>query len=147
QSFRLITLLEPHRSDRGRHGLNLTRVTLAACSKYPWLRGNNPNKRDKWGAYDCDADTLDWAMREQSQNTLSLNAEIMDWADDVAYAVHDIEDFYRAGLIPLEDYVDSIADQPGTQSGGKIEEFWRYVRQSPVKDHYSESVRKAITKT
>ncbi|WP_052438869.1 hypothetical protein [Streptacidiphilus jiangxiensis] len=26
---------------------------------------------------------------------------IMDWADDISYATHDIHDYYRAGLIPL----------------------------------------------
>ena len=32
----------------------------------------------------------------------------MDWADDVTYVVHDLEDFYRVGLVPL----DLLASDP-----------------------------------
>ena len=43
-------------------------------------------------------------------NQRSLEAEVMDWADDVTYAVHDLEDFYRANLIPLPTLImDEVA--------------------------------------
>ena len=41
----------------------------------------------------------------------SLEAALMDWADDVAYAVHDLEDFFRAGLIPLDRLVTDEAER------------------------------------
>lgn len=31
-----------------------------------------------------------------------VEAEIMDWADDITYAVHDLIDFFCAGQIPLD---------------------------------------------
>src|SRR5690625_7733315 len=31
----------------------------------------------------------------------------MDWADDIAYSFHDLEDFYKAGLLPLQDLTQS----------------------------------------
>lgn len=38
---------------------------------------------------------------DQPDGCRALEAELIDWADDVTYAVHDLEDFYRAGLIPI----------------------------------------------
>lgn len=80
-------------------------------TKYPWLRGENHHKPRKWGAYDCDADVL-FEITGQDPDIpygdspvgQSLDAQVMDWADDISYAVHDIEDFYRSGHIPLADY-------------------------------------------
>lgn len=86
-------------SPAGPYGFDLSRKVLAALSKYPWLRGENKSKPKKWGAYDCDVDALAFLNLRSSRR--SLEADVMDAADDIAYAVHDLEDYYRAGLIPL----------------------------------------------
>jgi dGTPase len=97
--------------------LNLTRATLAAISKYPWTRSRAPESlepRQKWGAYDSEHQILEWSMRgieERSADFYSMQqverrsipAQIMDWADDITYAVHDVEDFFRIGIIPLDE--------------------------------------------
>lgn len=110
QSFRVVTKLA-HANDDG-HGMNLTRATLAAILKYPWQRGASATQPDKWGAYASEATDLAWAtaLALDSPPRPSLEAEVMDWADLVAYAVLDFEDFTRAGLIPLE-RLASIADE------------------------------------
>jgi dGTPase len=103
QSFRIVTKLES-RFDRF-EGLNLTRATLAATLKYPWERGKGPeDKLDKWGAYSTEVEILRWASELATQRGAmrTLEAAVMDWADDIAYAVHDTVDFFRAGLIPLD---------------------------------------------
>lgn len=137
QSFRILTRLASHRSNGG-HGLDLTRQTLAAVTKYPWLRGENDEKPGKWGAYDCDVDALSFALQRDVTTKMSsgellqtLDAAIMDWADDISYAVHDIEDFYRSGLIPLSDYhFDPRSDT--------LERFLTYVRAQPQFAHMDE---------
>ena len=106
QSFRILTALEVHKEATSTDplGLDLTFATLRAVSKYPWARGDHPTKKNKWGAYDCDIQTLRDVVGNDTDQTLSLDAQIMDWADDISYAVHDIEDFYRTNHIPLEQY-------------------------------------------
>lgn len=102
QSFRIVA----RQSVRTFHytGLNLTRAALNAILKYPWYRGEGTyEKRDKkWGAYRDERESFEFARKESTPFVRSAEAEIMDWADDIAYALHDTEDFYRAGLIPLD---------------------------------------------
>ena len=102
QSFRILTKLAIHRIDYC--GLNLTRATLNAVLKYPWLRDRqNPQSKQyrKYSVYDLDYQAFLFARNPQDENQ-TIEASIMDFADDITYSVHDLEDFYLAGLIPLE---------------------------------------------
>nr|WP_225444576.1 dNTP triphosphohydrolase [Pseudomarimonas arenosa] len=103
QTFRILTRLATSRS-AGVVGLDLTRASLAAVTKYPWRRDLNEDSKDKarrkFGAYEDDLHALDFAIGDRKEQ--SLEAQIMDVADAITYSVHDLEDFYRAGLIPLE---------------------------------------------
>lgn len=74
--------------------------------KYPWLPGEHPTdpESSKFGAYWSGRDDF---LAAQGKSTVRpglrpLEAELMDWSDDITYAVHDLEDFYRVGLVPLE---------------------------------------------
>jgi dGTPase len=101
QSFRIVNFLAL-RTDAYR-GLNLTRRTLNAILKYPWTQNlGDPKKAEKWGAYEAERLAFDFARTGSTPDVRSLEAEIMDWSDDVTYAVHDLEDFFRLGLIPLD---------------------------------------------
>jgi dGTPase len=106
QSFRIVTKLAA-RNERF-PGLNLTRATLNALLKYPWTRSAGGSQERKWGAYASEIDVFEWvrAGHPIGDRRPSLEASIMDWADDIAYAIHDIDDFYRAALIPLDRLVD-----------------------------------------
>lgn len=102
QSFRILTRLAVRTVEQP--GLNLTRQTLNGVLKYPWLQHpEDLDKAQKWGAYDADRKDFTWTRQHcGGSDAASLEARIMDWADDVTYAVHDLDDFFRAGLIPLD---------------------------------------------
>jgi dGTPase len=101
QSFRILTKLAVR--DLRYRGLNLTAATLNGVLKYPWLRGEGPaGKESKWGAYESERKEFEWVREGFPHHERTPEAELMDWADDVTYAVHDLEDFYRVGLIPLD---------------------------------------------
>jgi dGTPase len=113
QSFRIVTKLALR---SGEPGLNLTRATLNALLKYPWTRQSEGYEKEKYGLYNSEIQHFNFSrkLHPQGDKRKSAEAEIMDWADDVTYAVHDAEDFYRAGLIPL-DRLASLDDESERQ--------------------------------
>ncbi|WP_182524227.1 deoxyguanosinetriphosphate triphosphohydrolase [Nocardioides dongkuii] len=115
QTLRLLTRLEAKTFDAdGRSvGLNLTRATLDACTKYPWQRDaaqvpagvhadGAPRRLSKFGVYDDDLPVFTWMREPAPPGTRQcLEAQVMDLADDVAYSVHDVEDGVVAGRVDL----------------------------------------------
>jgi dGTPase len=111
QSLRILTRLEAKsfspvdgpRPD-GPVGLNLTRAALDAASKYPWPRRDGVRK---FGVYSDDLDVFAWAREGAPQGRTCFEAQVMDWADDVAYSVHDVEDALVAGHLDLRSLTDA----------------------------------------
>ncbi|WP_394554457.1 dGTP triphosphohydrolase [Agromyces sp. MMS24-JH15] len=120
QTYRIIASLDV--TGAAPHGLNLTAAVRAATAKYPWPRFVDPAtlplsarsdgalprgmrhvdggvEAGKFSAYDLDAADLADARRGLAPFAQSLECTVMDLADDIAYSIHDVDDFYRAGLL------------------------------------------------
>ena len=108
QSLRILTRLEAKTfSPDGRSvGLNLSRATLDASCKYPWTRSADRQGEGKFGVYDDDLAVFGWLRAGAPDHRRCLEAQVMDWADDVAYSVHDLEDALYAGHLRLGHLTD-----------------------------------------
>lgn len=103
QSFRLLTRIEAKTVDaNGKSiGLNLTRASLDAATKYPWSNQVNPRK---FGVYADDVEIFNWMRISAPEGRKCIEAQIMDWSDDCAYSVHDLEDAIFAGQVTVNDF-------------------------------------------
>lgn len=103
QSFRLLTRIEAKTVDANGNsiGLNLTRASLDAATKYPWSNQVNPRK---FGVYADDVEIFNWMRIGAPEGRKCIEAQIMDWSDDCAYSVHDLEDAIFAGQVTVNDF-------------------------------------------
>ncbi|GAA0800061.1 deoxyguanosinetriphosphate triphosphohydrolase family protein [Spirilliplanes yamanashiensis] len=123
QSYRIVTSTEIRGTTT--IGLDLTAAVRAAVLKYPWTRHTHPSPHPstldpaprgagvpagdphsgsaKFGAYSTEVHDLQQARAPFAGRIAdwqqTVEASVMDLADDVAYAIHDVEDFHRVGVL------------------------------------------------
>jgi len=106
QTLRLLTRLEPKvfGRDGKTYGLNLTRASLDASTKYPWPASQgipDPSGRSKFGFYDDDTAVFEWLREGAPDRQRCIEAQVMDLSDDIAYSVHDFEDAVVGGFLDV----------------------------------------------
>ncbi|MDA9010410.1 deoxyguanosinetriphosphate triphosphohydrolase [Aquiluna sp.] len=115
QTFRILTRLEPKIYDQSgiSRGLNLTRASLDAATKYPWQlsRAAEFGSTTKFGVYEDDLEVFGWMRHGAPDGAKCVEAQIMDFADDVAYSVHDFEDSIVEGFVIAAEISDSNSDE------------------------------------
>ncbi|HEX4727535.1 MAG TPA: deoxyguanosinetriphosphate triphosphohydrolase, partial [Jatrophihabitans sp.] len=79
--------------------------------KYPWPSGSERSCQGKFGVYAADLPAFRWLREGRPDGARCLEAQLMDWADDVAYSVHDVEDGVHSGFIPLARLADAAERQ------------------------------------
>ena len=111
QNIRILTKLES-KSEKYK-GLNLTRAVIDGQLKY---KVAFPEDKRKF-VYQEDMELVDWASKKArdaaggpEKRWKSFECEIMDWADEIAYAVHDLEDSLRAKYIDKSTFHDTAED-------------------------------------
>jgi len=127
QSLHIVTRLEEKHPDY--NGLDLCRATLLGLLKYPYQRAAETGKY----LYEDDAKVYgEWLFKGSDRALLSaptdhpprtIACQLMDWSDDVAYSVHDLEDGIVSGYL-----------QPATWgSDAFLKELHRSVTSAPIK--------------
>lgn len=127
QTLRLVTRLE-NRLGRGGavqevydepRGLNLTVGTLAAIIKYDRIydgprRDTNGNLLVTKGYYPDEADIVREIKARlgmgEDRALYTIECQIMDIADDIAYSAYDLEDTMEAGIVTPFDFI-SVEDE------------------------------------
>ena len=119
QTLRILTETI-YRTEESRRGMNPCRAFLDATLKYKSLFGKLDNPANHY-LYDTQKEYIDFVFEgynlhehfangEEANSFRSIECQIMDWADDTAYAINDILDSVIGGFITIEKLVKYAKD-------------------------------------
>ncbi len=121
QGFRLISFL----GGSDEYGLNLTCTLLLATIKYPWKYDNKPEGK-KIGLF-----SSDWDYYERACEALSWESgkkfpflRLMEAADNIAYAMSDLEDGLEKGVVSLDELKSEFGADRFAE--GSVDPFVRF---------------------
>ena len=109
QNFRVLRKLDRHGSSK--EGLNLTYRTLLAINKYNIEERFEGDNLPKQFMYHEDFEFLNKFREENDLNERTLDVQIIEIADDIAYAVHDLEDGLSQGMFTLDELCYEIINE------------------------------------
>ena len=105
-SLRLVSSLEMYQNDGG---MRLTAAVIGALIKYPWT-SSAPHRRNKFNIYQtelpfmrCIAEQLGLPQTGENQWMRHPLSYLMEAADDICYALLDLEDAVEMGLLQVAD--------------------------------------------
>lgn len=98
QNFRILMFLEKRAGSE--RGLDLTAAVLLGINKYPFPLEEKERLKGVYASEWKEISKLRqlWGMPD---SCLTVEAQLMDLSDDIAYSTHDIEDGIRAGKIQM----------------------------------------------
>jgi dGTPase len=151
QTFRILRHLEKKHFEYA--GLNLTLRTLLGVTKYFYRKGENPKKP---GKFLYEEDYLFLGKKAQKKNFIdkkSIDAQIMDLSDEIAYAAHDLEDAISFGFMTVGEIIYEFKNSEEFKGASDIfdeiakdsQAFATQANRMDTSEEYSFLLRKELT--
>ena len=120
-SLRMLTSLEMH---SGRGGMRLTSASIGALIKYPWTASaevNGSREQHKFNIYQTELPYFEHVaadlglIRVSGQPVWARHplSYLMEAADDICYAILDLEDAVEIGILQFEVFEELLSRLPG----------------------------------
>ncbi len=150
QTLRQITEIF-YTADKKRRGMNATRAFIDSILKYKAVYSDFDNPHHHF-LYDEQKKFIDFIFKGRDHNIQSsdelnkfrsIECQIMDWADDTAYAVHDIVDSIEAGFMTIariSRWQDENGNQLTKNQNHYLDEIMNWIRSGDFKRQFGAQI-------